>query len=653
MNNLSSNRSVEIMKEFFNNRDHVATIIRERDNCFIDTLKLLDLLDRIRQNWKDENQKNESLRDQLLAAEQESGNLKKENRLYKEQLRDARAQIAALMSEKQSMELDISEMERKFQFVSQLLKDDMTDEEKEKLAFLKNPKCSQKKKIESRRATGASAEFIDYDKSGDSVETCEELEMSHLRNGKIYRRSHLNGANNDETKVPRPTKRSKSKIYVSNVPEEVSTPCKRSRNSRELNKENVTTVDPHAKRHSRPKVTARHSINRSLSESNVLNANEIKEAEQKFNALTPRSIAKSQIDIRSPYAQGKSWINVGGTINSRPHSFISYNTVLPEKCDVCNRHIALSALTAKPACKCTDCGVRLHVACKEHAPMPCIPRTPTSRTPSKQRPRLKDFCPPTRPMIPSIIIHCVVALERDRLNCEGIYRIPGQESQVTKLLNDLKNSRVSPKLENHYTETITGCIKKFLKELRDPVIPTSSWEEFVRAADTNDIEALNNFIMDLPIPNRDTLAYLCSHFQKICENSSRNKMTAKVLARSVAPTIVGHAPPRSMNFAQGNEEAKKQVNVMLALLQMPPGYWTNFYESNEPSRPFHSNHQANTPISSSRPVFERTPGRTPLAPIISLPGDTSILGPLGTPPASSSKLLHHVSRRGNMFENLF
>lgn len=47
--------------------------------------------------------------------------------------------------------------------------------------------------------------------------------LFHFSNGYFFFkcRSHLNGANNDETKVPRPTKRSKSKIYVSNVPEEV------------------------------------------------------------------------------------------------------------------------------------------------------------------------------------------------------------------------------------------------------------------------------------------------------------------------------------------------------------------------------------------------------------------------------------------------
>uniref|UniRef100_A0AC35F474 Rho-GAP domain-containing protein n=1 Tax=Panagrolaimus sp. PS1159 TaxID=55785 RepID=A0AC35F474_9BILA len=57
-------------------------------------------------------------------------------------------------------------------------------------------------------------------------------------------------------------------------------------------------------------------------------------------------------------------------------------------------------------------------------------------------------------------------------------------------------------------EIITGCIKMFLRQLRDTVIPSTSYNVFLQAVEESDEQKLIQTVFELPAPNRDTLAYI-------------------------------------------------------------------------------------------------------------------------------------------------
>ncbi|VDK61999.1 unnamed protein product [Onchocerca ochengi] len=672
--NICCDRSRIILNEYAETIN-IARFLVEGQNIRTEFIHLIDILENMRQNWNAEKLRADALQEQMNTREYDCSGLLQENRKYKEQLRDARAQITMLMSDKQNLERDMVELEKKFALVNELLKNDQSllkEENWQKLSFLKkkssfNEPVMAEKQVQIRREvsrTLSRGDDIDYDKTGDSIDiSYDDSDESHLRNGKVYRRSRSLVALSSNHNSVATVKRSKDSKRMNPVEEEMAsskklqklgTPCKRSKDGTETIITTTTiTLNPDGRKPPAASVSLRRSMNRSMSESNIQNQNKeaTVDSTTKFNAVTPRCGA-STLDLRSPHTAVKTWTN-GSSIETRPHTFANFTSILGDRCEVCNRWIGLAG---KAAYKCADCGIRLHKSCTRNAPIPCVPRTATPRTPAKQRPRLKDFCPSTQPMIPSLIIHCVLVLDKDRLNTEGIYRIPGQESQIVKLLNEFKNGRSLPKLEYQDTETITGCIKRFLREIRDPVIPMSSWEEFVGAAERDDLEALNRSVMDLPYPNRDTLAFLCSHFQRVCDNRSRNKMSPEVLARCIAPTIVGRAPPRAISIAQNADEVAKQIMVLLALLRMPHDYWRKFYAFDQ-ERPL-----LKSPTSGpTATLIYNQESRTPIRPSFRVPSNNdrkdpnkSMLGPVQTPTGKQPKETEPSwSKREKFFADLY
>ena len=82
-------------------------------------------------------------------------------------------------------------------------------------------------------------------------------------------------------------------------------------------------------------------------------------------------------------------------------------------------------------------------------------------------------------------------------------------------------------------------------------------------------------VAQLPPANKDTLAFLILHLQKVAQHSDDNKMPLSNLAIIFGPTIVGHASPNPEVYVMLNDK-EKQRKVMMRLLKIDQGYWRQY-----------------------------------------------------------------------------
>lgn len=295
-------------------------------------------------------------------------------------------------------------------------------------------------------------------------------------------------------------------------------------------------------------------------------------SDSKENALQPSAPpieSEDDVQMMTPVSEARNPLS-SNLLNTRTHNFQQKAMLRSESCNVCLKRIKFSTMSVK----CRDCKTVCHFICKEKAPLPCVP---VGNTPGKSTGFISDYTPVIPPMVPAIVVHCIKEVEARGLSEVGIYRISGSEKEVRALKDKFLRGRGVPNLSQVMDiHVICSCLKDFLRSLSDPLITRARWNEFARAVEIRDEsekrQQLYGIVGNLPQPNRDTLAFLVLHLQRVAEVPDC-KMPLKNLANVFGPTIIGYSCNEPENMYGETQIGNK---IMEHLLSLPSDYWGLF-----------------------------------------------------------------------------
>ncbi|CAJ1084574.1 rac GTPase-activating protein 1 [Xyrichtys novacula] len=477
-------------------------------------------------------------------------------------LKHARNQVDVEIRRRQKAEADCEKLDRQIQLIRDLLTTEgssnsiqLSAEQRSALAFL-NTNCQMgaTNLNTSRRLTriDESASIlsdISYDKTDDSL----DWDSSTVRTVRLKKREKRRSSRNHVDGPPMASKRSRSTGRTSE------------RGNEALVTRTTVTVPPDG-----GPVEAVSCIET-----------------VPYWTRSRRRTAAMEWDSESVQSEDvfKQPVNPDGEIKPQPstpqknggvrhHEFVSKTVIKPESCVPCGKRIKFG----KVSLKCRDCRVVSHPECRDRCPLPCIPNP--CATPVKiGEGVLADYVPETSPMIPPLVVHCISEIEQRGLHEAGLYCLSGADRTVKELKEKFLRNKTVPVLSKvDDIHAITGLLKDFLRNLKEPLLTFRLNRPFMEAAevsdDDNSIALMYQTIGDLPLANRDTLAFLVLHLQRVAE-SLDTKMNVGNLARVFGPTIVGHAVPNPdpMTILQ---DTKRQPKVVERLLTLPADYWGQF-----------------------------------------------------------------------------
>ncbi|XP_013885003.1 arf-GAP with Rho-GAP domain, ANK repeat and PH domain-containing protein 3 [Austrofundulus limnaeus] len=149
----------------------------------------------------------------------------------------------------------------------------------------------------------------------------------------------------------------------------------------------------------------------------------------------------------------------------------------------------------------------------------------------------------SRNNIPIIVDSCIAFITQYGLGHEGIYRKNGAKSRIRLLMDEFRKDARNVKLRigDHFIEDVTDVLKRFFREIDDPIFMAELhplWQEAAKLPQKSArLDRYKDIIRTLPRVNRTTLAALISHLYRVQKCADLNQMCTKNLSLLFAPSL--------------------------------------------------------------------------------------------------------------------
>lgn len=157
--------------------------------------------------------------------------------------------------------------------------------------------------------------------------------------------------------------------------------------------------------------------------------------------------------------------------------------------------------------------------------------------------KLEDACDPGK-LVPYVVLDCIKYLEQHAMKIEGVFRLSGGAQAIKQYAAAYDRGERANFDNEQDPHNVSGVLKQYFRDMEEPILTYDFYTDWL-AADAagkwdNSLKLgyLRQLINDLPLRNRETLAYLFGFLVKIASFSSVNQMGFQNLATVFGPNML-------------------------------------------------------------------------------------------------------------------